>query len=53
MNSLHVAASKGDVKAVHHFIDAKIDLDVQDEVRMKNHGLLKMAIDLGLLFINL
>lgn len=48
MSLLHVATRKGDVDAVHHPIDAKMDLDAQDEVRTKNHRLLKMTIDLGL-----
>ena len=30
---LHVAASKGDVAAVHHLIDLRVNLNVQDRVR--------------------
>ena len=34
---LHVAARKGDVEALHHLIDAKVDLDAQDKVRTMDH----------------
>ena len=34
---LHVAAHKGDAEAVHHLIDAKVDLDAQDRVRTMDH----------------
>ena len=34
---LHVAASKGDIEAVHHLIDTKVDLDAQDGVRTIDH----------------
>ena len=34
---LHVATCKGDVEAVHHLIDAKVDLDAQDRVRTVDH----------------
>ena len=33
---LHVAARKGDVEAMHHLVDAKVDLDAQDRVRTMN-----------------
>ena len=33
---LHVAARKGDVEALHHLVDAKVDLDAQDRVRTMN-----------------
>ena len=34
---LHVVARKGDVEALHHLIDAKVDLDAQDRVRTMDH----------------
>lgn len=32
-SSLHVAARKGDIEAMHLLIDANMDLDAQDMVR--------------------
>ena len=34
---LHVATRKGDVEALHHLIDAQVDLDAQDKVRTMDH----------------